>query len=246
MGMQGNLHDMAIADLIQHNCQDRKTAQLTIDHTTGRAILYFKNGKVVHATSASQRGEEAVFEILQYEDGEFNLELGVEPPEETITHSWTSLLIEGARRIDESKVNIDDVFQELEIQQEATKMGQKLDDVLKDLSSEVSGYILSSVIGMDGMSTAFHSSTKIDAEVVSAQMALMLKLIDSTVQKSGSTAGNLEDFLTTTTSALVLLRELPGKEYFLCIIADNRQGSLGNMRMISKLYSDKIAKMLVK
>lgn len=242
MGMQGNLHDMAIADLIQHNCQDRKTALLTIDIGNNKSNLYFHNGKIVHATSPDHQGEEAVFEILQYEEGAFNLELGVESPEVTITHSWTSLLIEGARRIDESKVDFGELEPDIFSKPEVSSMGQKLDDVLKDLSGEVSGFIVSSIIGMDGMSAAFHANTKIDPDVVSAQMALLMKLVDSSIMKSG--AGITEDNLTTTSNAYILLRHLPGKEYFLCIIADQRQGSLGNMRMISKLYTDKIAKLL--
>jgi predicted regulator of Ras-like GTPase activity (Roadblock/LC7/MglB family) len=242
MGMQGNLHDMAIADLIQHNCQDRKTACLSIDFAGKKSQIYFKDGQVIHASSGNQKGEEIVFEILGYEEGAFNLELGVEAPEVTITHSWTSLLIEGARRIDEGGLDFGELVPEINLQPEVSSMGQKLDDVLKELSGEVSGYILSSVIGMDGMSAAFHSTAKMDPDLVSAQMALLIKLVDTSTTKSG--AGVVEDNLTTTQNAYILIRHLPGKEYFLCIIADHRQGSLGNMRMISKLYTDRIAKLL--
>ena len=64
MGMNGNLRDMAIADLIQHTCQDRKTAQLQIQHSGQQALLYFKDGNVVHAVLGDQEGEEVVYQIL--------------------------------------------------------------------------------------------------------------------------------------------------------------------------------------
>jgi predicted regulator of Ras-like GTPase activity (Roadblock/LC7/MglB family) len=243
MGLQGNLHDMAIADLIQHTCQDKKTAQITIEHDNRNSIIFFKDGKIVHAESGAEQGEEVIFHVLGYEEGAFNIELGVEAPSQTVTHGWTSLLIEGARRIDESKISPElvekpDIFE----QTEGSRMGQKLEDILKDLSSEVSGYIASCVVGMDGMSAAFNANAKIDPDLVSAQMALLIKLVDTSIIKAG--AGVVEDNLTTTANAYILMRHLPGKEYFLTILADRRQGSLGNMRMISKLYSDKISKLL--
>jgi predicted regulator of Ras-like GTPase activity (Roadblock/LC7/MglB family) len=241
MGMQGNLHDMAIADLVQHTCTDRKTASLLIDRDGKQSILYFKDGQIVHATAGDQSGEEAVFEILRYEEGAFNLELGVEPPISTVTHSWTSLLIEGARRIDESQIDFGEAELFFEQQVEGSSMGQKLDDVMKEMGNEVSGFVLGTVIGMDGMSAAFHSSEKRDPDLVSAQMALLYKLVDTTISKLQF--GLLQDYLGTTSNAHVLIRGIPKSEYFLCIIAD-RRSSLGNMRMISKLYSDKISKML--
>jgi predicted regulator of Ras-like GTPase activity (Roadblock/LC7/MglB family) len=241
MGMQGNLHDMAIADLIQHTCTDRKTASLTIDQNGAQAVLYFKDGQIAHATAADLAGEEAVFSILRYEDGAFNLELGVEPPLSTVTHSWSSLLIEGARRIDEGQIDFGEAELNFEQQVEGSHMGQKLDDLIKEMGGEVSSFILGTVIGTDGMSAAFHAAEKRDPDLVSAQMALLYKMVATTVTKLH--IGTLQDYLATTTNTHILIRDIPKSDYFLCLIAD-RHGSLGNMRMISKLYSDKISKML--
>ncbi len=47
--MQGNLRDMGVADLIQHICQDNKLARLSIFHDGHQAVLFFKDGGVVHA-----------------------------------------------------------------------------------------------------------------------------------------------------------------------------------------------------
>jgi hypothetical protein len=103
MAMQGSLQDMAVADLIQHNCQDHKTAQLTIHHNGYQAALFFKDGAVVHAALNNQQGEEVIFNILDWREGQFSLETGLEAPVTTIQRSWSSLLLEGARRLDESQ-----------------------------------------------------------------------------------------------------------------------------------------------
>lgn len=40
MALQGNLHDMTVADLIQHSCQDGKTARIMIEHNGRHAGLF--------------------------------------------------------------------------------------------------------------------------------------------------------------------------------------------------------------
>jgi hypothetical protein len=73
--MRGNLQHMAVADLIQHNCQDRKIAQLAIEHNGHEAAIFFKEGAVVHATLDDIQGEEVIYHILSWQDGDFNLEI---------------------------------------------------------------------------------------------------------------------------------------------------------------------------
>lgn len=53
MAMQGNLHVMTVADLIQHNCQDRKTARIVIEHNGDQGLLFFRDGAVVHAAACA-------------------------------------------------------------------------------------------------------------------------------------------------------------------------------------------------
>lgn len=244
MGMQGNLKDMAVADLVQHNCQDRRTTALTIQHADQQVVLYFKDGNISHAVLDDVEGEEVVYRILGWEEGTFNLETGVEPPKVSVTRSWSGLLLEGARRLDESQ----EVVKDREIrptemdQTEVTQMTQKLDDVLKELSGEVAGYVASAVVGMDGLSIAQHAKGKVDPEAVSAQLTLLFKLVDTSVTKLGS--GVLEDDLLTTQNSYLLMRYLPDKQYFLGMAVDRKTGNLGNMRLMSKMYVDRLNKVM--
>jgi len=101
MGLKGNLRDMSVADLIQHQCADRKTAKVTIVNSSRTALIFFKGGEVVHAQLDKNEGEEVVFEILRWEEGTFAVEAAIDPPKVTIDRSWSGLLMEGAKRIDE-------------------------------------------------------------------------------------------------------------------------------------------------
>ncbi len=99
--MQGQLRDMAVADLIQHACQDGKTARLVVTQMDKRAEVYFENGRVVHAQMGADQGEQVIFAIFAWSEGSFSLEPSQPTPVRTIMRSYPALLLEGARRVDE-------------------------------------------------------------------------------------------------------------------------------------------------
>ncbi len=236
MSVQGNLKDLAVADLIQHNCQDNKTGKILIQNTAGNASLYLKDGQVVHAALNGQEGEEVIYQILCWNEGSFILETGISAPAVTITRNWSSLLLEGARRLDENNSIRSKSDKQLEINEMS-----KLDDILKEMSGEITGYIASTLAGLDGINIASHTSNKaMDPDAISAQMTMLLKLVDTSMDKLG--AGILEDNLTTTENAYILMRLLPGKQYYLGLTSNHKNGNLGNMRLISKMYADRLAK----
>ncbi len=102
--MKGNLADMSVADLIQHYCRDQKSACLIVEKSPGsKAELWFDSGGVVHARWGNLAGEEAVYQVLGWEKGVFSLDAEAVAPERTITRNHLSLLLEGARRLDESR-----------------------------------------------------------------------------------------------------------------------------------------------
>jgi predicted regulator of Ras-like GTPase activity (Roadblock/LC7/MglB family) len=121
-------------------------------------------------------------------------------------------------------------------------MALKLDGLLMNMSTEISGYIASAVVGNDGINIAQHTNANVDPEAISGQMTVLLKLVDTTITKLN--AGVVEDNLTTTRNAYILLRFLSDKQHFLCLAVDHQKGNLGNMRLISKIYVEKINKAL--
>ncbi len=243
MGMHGNLHDMAIADLIQINCQDRKSARLEIKHGRDTAAVYFRDGNVVHAVLGDASGEEVLFHILGWEEGTFELDTGIQSPVTTITSPWSGLLLEAARRLDEETQGNDPFESTKEIYAEVNSMAPKFDEILKEMSGEITGFAACALVGMDGINLASYSRAKgMDPDLISAQMTMLLKLVDTSIEKIK--AGQIEDDLVTTANAYILMRFLPGKSYYLGIAADRKTGNLGNMRLISRTYADRLAKAL--
>jgi len=181
MTMQGNLQIMSVADLIQHNCQGHTTAQLVIQHNNQEATLFFKGGAVLHATLGNLQGEKVVYEILKWEEGQFNLETDVEPAATTISRTWSGLLLEGARRLDhETNFLSDDLTQ---FNQEdfpmatSKKKGELLADALTQLLNESSDIAGAAIVGVDGLVYSANVPQKgMDESLVGATSAAVFGL----------------------------------------------------------------------
>jgi predicted regulator of Ras-like GTPase activity (Roadblock/LC7/MglB family) len=104
MPLQGNLKEMSLANLIQVNCQEVRSARLTLEHAGQEGEVYFSDGQVVHATLGDLGGEPAIFEMLTWEDGAFVLDRDQPAPATTIDVKWNELLLEGMKRAAERPI----------------------------------------------------------------------------------------------------------------------------------------------
>jgi uncharacterized protein DUF4388 len=97
----GDLGEFGLPELVQTLHQGRKTAWLVV-RTGGRhGEIWFREGAITHATTSTRFGDLAVFEMLEWSEGQFAVEYGVETNARSITQDPTFLLLEGLRRIDE-------------------------------------------------------------------------------------------------------------------------------------------------
>lgn len=238
MGINGNLKDISVANLIQIHCIDQRTARLRIDQDGQAVEIFFNAGQVVHATLGQTSGEEVVYEVLTWNEGQFEVDNDVASPKKSINRMWSGLLLEGAKRLDEKEMNRK--ISEQNQSKEEIKMVQKFEEILTSLAGEISGYSASALVGIDGINIAANSKGPLDPEAVSAQMTMLFRLVDGSVEKLG--AGVLEDNLMTTEKSYILMRFLPGKEYYLSITADRKTGNLGNLRLMSKMYTEQLSK----
>ncbi len=184
--MQGKLQDMAVADLIQHNCQDQKTARLTIESNGQQAILFFKEGAVQHATLGDLQGEEVVYQILNWQDGQFTLETGHPPPAATISRSWSGLLLEGARRLDEANLSstTSSNLSTQEVKTMAKKKSEILADALAELLQESADIDGVAIVGVDGLVYSANVPQKaLDESIVGASSAAILGLSKRSVDQ---------------------------------------------------------------
>jgi hypothetical protein len=106
--VSGNLRDMSLTSIVQIICTDMKSAKLVLRQPNSmpggeerEGVIFFENGQIVHAAVGSLRGTEAVYELLDWDEGFFQVESNVVAPHQTITVPWTHLLLEGTSRLDE-------------------------------------------------------------------------------------------------------------------------------------------------
>jgi len=102
-GFQGKVFDVQLTDIIQMNCLGRLTTALIITRNGEKGIIYFNEGEVIHAEVGEEKGSEAFYKILSWEEGEFISNIGFVPPVQTIHQNWEHLLFEAMRRNDEKK-----------------------------------------------------------------------------------------------------------------------------------------------
>lgn len=95
MPLQGSLKEMSLANLIQVNCQEMRSARLTLTNRGQTGEVFLSDGQVVHAVFGSSVGEEALYELLMWEEGSFVLDLEILSPEKTIETNWQELLLKG-------------------------------------------------------------------------------------------------------------------------------------------------------
>jgi DNA-binding response OmpR family regulator len=100
-GFQGKVVGLQLTDIIQMNCLSRLTTALIVTRDGEKGIIYFNEGEVVHAECGNQKGTEAFYRILSWQEGEFVSNIGFVPPVQTIYQSWEHLLVEAMRRDDD-------------------------------------------------------------------------------------------------------------------------------------------------
>src|SRR5713226_4583923 len=101
MALTGELSDLSLAELIEFFCNQRKSGRLKLVYSIGPGYFYLQAGSVVHARIGSLRGIEAVYYALTLPNASFTFSPAFEAPEHTINQPWTSVVLEGLRRMDE-------------------------------------------------------------------------------------------------------------------------------------------------
>ena len=100
--LRGSLTQMNVIDLVQSLEMGRKSCLLTLTNEQDRCQMYFKDGQVTHATYGAMKGDEAVFKVLRWTSGNFQVDFDGKTTEQSCTLNTQGLLMEGLRLLDES------------------------------------------------------------------------------------------------------------------------------------------------
>ncbi|MEM9290175.1 MAG: DUF4388 domain-containing protein [Acidobacteriota bacterium] len=104
MAFQGSLKELPLPDIIQLVSVSGKTGKFSLTNGRSSGEIHLLDGRIVHALAGELEGEEAVYEMAIWTDGNFVFSPTEGAEKTTVRKSNTNLLMEAARRIDEWKV----------------------------------------------------------------------------------------------------------------------------------------------
>jgi len=104
MAFQGSLAELHLPDIIQLISVSGKTGVFHLSDGALHGEIFLNEGKIVHAQLDEVGGEEAVYALAIWSQGEFKFEPGEASGVRSISKSNTNLLMEAARRLDEWRV----------------------------------------------------------------------------------------------------------------------------------------------
>jgi len=100
--LRGSLAQMNVLDLLQSLGMARKTCGLTLTRDGESCELFFSDGQINHALYGELKGDDAVYKVLAWPEGNFLIDFTRQSDEQTTTRSTQGLLMEGLRLLDEA------------------------------------------------------------------------------------------------------------------------------------------------
>ncbi len=257
-----SLSGLSLASLLQLVAMEQKTLHIKVFHPSGKnGSLFFREGSLVDAEQDELFGDEAVLEMLRWDKVRVGMKEFSKPPcASRMQSQLMSLLFTAAQREDDSveeedtydyeysleaaKEELTRITTQQQLQQTALRgrggnMGIK--DVLKKMADELDGVLVIQVTGMDGITLALHNPTGTDVEAFSAKFAMVMKLVEKSVD-SLKGMGELEENLVQTKNTWILTRFITPQYYI--GIAVSRDGTLGNVRLVGQRYLEQLRKLL--
>jgi pSer/pThr/pTyr-binding forkhead associated (FHA) protein len=103
--MLGDLSAFNIVSLMQTLSDQKQNGALTLSQSGQlRGKVFFLNGSIVWAETADGvKGKDALYQLMELENGQFVVQMSTRPPQLGIMESTRGLLLEGCRRLDEKR-----------------------------------------------------------------------------------------------------------------------------------------------
>jgi len=102
--IQGRLEEMSMTDLLQSLEMGQKSCRLRVQKNGENGELYFANGQCRDAKIGNLIGDEAVYKVVLWTEGEFEIDFNAanDSSQTTTTKNTTGLLMEAMRLMDEA------------------------------------------------------------------------------------------------------------------------------------------------
>jgi hypothetical protein len=102
--MEGELQVMGAPGVLQVCHLTRLTGTLAVSAGVRRVSVRFRDGDIVGADGEGRQGVAAVHDLLAWEQGRFQFSPGDPGPGEPLGETFDQLILEGCRRLDESRM----------------------------------------------------------------------------------------------------------------------------------------------
>ncbi len=102
--IQGRLEEMSMTDLLQSLEMGQKSCRLRVQKNGEKGELYFANGQCRDAKIGATIGDDAVYRVVLWNEGEFEIDFNAASDSNltTTTKTTTGLLMEAMRLMDEA------------------------------------------------------------------------------------------------------------------------------------------------
>jgi predicted regulator of Ras-like GTPase activity (Roadblock/LC7/MglB family) len=100
-GFKGAVAGLSLTDVIQLKGHNKYTGAISVEYGESEGIIYFVDGEIIHAEQGGESGEQAIYQIIKWPGGTFNLQPELTSNVCTIHYRTDFLLLEALRRMDE-------------------------------------------------------------------------------------------------------------------------------------------------
>lgn len=157
----GSLGDMGLVDLLQTIDISRKSGVLELTNEGQRGSISFRDGQLVDAEMGRLAAENAIYRLLLWNEGEFEIDFRPVRVEPRITASTQAILMEGMRRIDEwgrlleQIPTLDNVFEvsEEELVERLAEIPDEINQILRFIDGRRSLLQVVDLAGGDDLET---------------------------------------------------------------------------------------------
>jgi len=100
-GVSGSLNEMGFMETVQILANREKDALITLQDDTNSAEVYLHGGEIIYAECGEAQGEIAIYELLSWKNGFFQVKTPKQLPERNVFGSTEAMMLEGCRLMDE-------------------------------------------------------------------------------------------------------------------------------------------------
>ncbi len=102
-GFHGEVAGLSLTDVIQLKGHNKYTGCITVEYGDKEGVIYFVGGEIIHAEQGELTGEQAIYQIIKWPGGTFNIHPEMTTNVCTIHYRTDFLLLEALRRLDEER-----------------------------------------------------------------------------------------------------------------------------------------------